>query len=284
MTDTSHFGDRLVDALERVGSPACVGLDPVLKRMPGEIRSGRPVDAIESFCSGVLDEICERVAVVKVQSACFERYGGEGVGVLQRVCARAAERGLIVILDAKRGDIGISAEHYSAFAFEACGADALTISIAMGLDTAQAYLRDDRGVFALVRTSNPGSDRVQSERLESGDTVGEHFGRLAGELGSGLIGRAGYSSVGAVVAATKPGDAERLRQIMPEQIFLVPGYGAQGGTLETIRHLFHADGRGAIVTSSRGVIYPDAAPGESWRESVRGACQRLADELRTIAA
>ncbi|MHC4975248.1 MAG: orotidine-5'-phosphate decarboxylase [Planctomycetota bacterium] len=281
---SGHFADRLVRVISQKGSPACVGLDPVDERLPVDVRKGDAVGSLESFCAHVLDAVCECVPAVKVQSACFERYGGEGVGAMQRVCARARERGLIVVLDAKRGDIGISAEHYASFAFEACGADALTISIAMGLDTAQAYLRPDRGVFALVRTSNPGSDRVQSERLESGGTVAEHFGSLVRELGSEFVGDGGYSSVGAVVAATKPGDASRMREVMPEQYFLVPGFGAQGGTIETVRELFDASGRGALVTASRSVIYAEATGTETWIDAVRGAAARFANELHSVTA
>jgi orotidine-5'-phosphate decarboxylase len=277
-----HFADRLVHSIDRVGAPVCVGLDPVLEKIPDAVKTSDPVASIESFCAHVLDAVTDVVPAVKVQSACFERYGGNGVSAMQRVIEQAHNRGFVVILDAKRGDIGISAQHYAAFAFDACGADALTISIAMGPDTAVPYLRQEWGVFALVRTSNPGSDRVQSAPLHDGQDVATLFGQLVRELGSNLIGTEGFSSVGAVVAATKPDDAARMRAIMPEQIFLVPGYGVQGGTAESVKNLFDSSGRGVLVTASRSVLYAQPHAEESWSDAVRAAAQRLADDLASL--
>ena len=286
-----HFADRLDAAIARSGAPACVGLDPVLERIPESVRAGAsgPADAIEAFCRGVLGAIDGSIAIVKAQSACFERYGGAGVAALTRVIARAHEHGHVVILDAKRGDIGVSAAHYAAFAFEAMNADAVTVSPYLGADTLGPYLADryaDRGLFVLVRTSNPGSDGVQGQTLIDGRSVAELAADITIDAGAGRIGACGFSNVGAVVAATKPADARTLRARMPRQLFLVPGYGAQGGGAESVRALLGDDGRGAVVTASRSVIYAfeGAAPGSDWRAAIRDASTRLAGEIAAVAA
>lgn len=286
----AHFADRLCAAVERVGAPACVGLDPVLGRLPISIREGASDDAeaVESFCRGVLGAVAGVVPAVKVQSACFERFGAHGVAAMQRVIAKAREHGLIVILDAKRGDIGVSAEHYAAFAFDAMNADALTVNPYLGADTLEPYTADrytDRGVFVLVRTSNPGSDSVQRQVLIDGRSVAELAADITIDAGAGRIGASGFSSVGAVVAATKPADARSLRQRMLRQIFLIPGYGAQGGDADSVRELFTADGRGALVTASRSVLYAfENNPGAEWRSAVRDAAGAFAREVAGVAA
>lgn len=285
----TNFADRLCDAAARAGAPACVGLDPVLDRLPASVREGASdgAEAIESFCRGALGAIAGITPAVKVQSACFERFGAPGVAAMERIIAKAREHGLIVILDAKRGDIGVSAEHYAAFAFDAMGADALTVSPYLGADTLEPYISDrhaDRGLFVLVRTSNPGSDGVQRQVLIDGRSVAELAADITIETGAGRIGASGFSSVGAVVAATKPADARSLRQRMPRQIFLVPGYGAQGGDAASVRELFTADGRGAIVTASRSVLYAfENSPGVEWRAAVRDAAVAFAREVAGVA-
>lgn len=285
-----HFADRLYAAIERVGSPVCVGLDPVIHRMPDSLRSANldPVEAIEAFSRGVIGAIEGRIGIVKAQSACFERYGSAGIAALERVIKRAHEHGCVVILDAKRGDIGVSAEHYAAFAFDALNADALTVNASLGADTIEPYLASnyaDRGIFVLVRTSNPGSDHIQSQVLIDGRSVAEMMADVVVEAGKSRIGGSGFSNVGAVVAATKPQDAKTLRQRMPRNIFLIPGYGAQGGTVETVRELFRGDGRGAIVTASRSVIYAFEQPGaKEWRSAIRDAAGELACEIAGLTS
>lgn len=276
----AHAGDRLVESIARAGTPACVGLDPVLGRLPGAVLKADPVASIERFCLGVLDAVAGVVGVVKPQSACFERYGSAGVAVLERVCARARELGFFVILDAKRGDIGTTAEHYAAFAFDAVGADAVTVNPYMGFDTIEPLRRPGKAVFVLVRTSNAGSDAVQSESLRSGQSVAEHIARGVAALGAGGLGEHGFSDVGAVVAATKPADAARLRELMPEQVFLVPGFGAQGGTPETVGGLFRG-GAGAVINASRSVLYPSAAGSADWASAVRAAAEELASQAES---
>lgn len=267
----------------RKGTCACVGIDPVFERLPEAVRAEHwePVRAIEAFVRAVLDEVSGFVGIVKFQSACFERYGAGGVAALERCAAHAKRVGLVVILDAKRGDIGISAEHYAAAA-QALQADAITVSAYLGTETVEPYLDAGLGVFVLVRTSNPASDEIQSERLGDGRTVAELVGGRVAALGERFMGESGYSDVGAVVAATKPADARALRALMPRQLFLVPGFGAQGGTVEDIRAMADNRGGGVIVSASRSVLYPQ---GEMpWRKGIAVAAQHFAEEVRAISA
>jgi orotidine-5'-phosphate decarboxylase len=275
--------------MDIAGSPACVGLDPVLAALPAEVRdaAASEADAIERFCTGVLEAVVGVAGVVKPQSACFERYGSAGYAVLERVVAHAKKFGFVVILDAKRGDIGASAEHYAAGS-RSMGADWITVSPYMGPSTIEPFLDAGLGVFALCRTSNPDSDRLQS--LDAGGiTVAERTAEMIAELGAARTGGSGLSSLGAVVGATKSaGDGERLRACMPDQILLVPGVGAQGGTPSEVVPLVRAGGRGpggsgVVVNASRSVLYPDPLPGRSWQGSVRAAAERFADSLAVTA-
>ncbi len=279
------FADRLFDAIEGVGAAACVGLDPDLARLPGGPGEQSPAEAIEKFSTGVLDAIVGEggpiVPAVKAQSACYERYGSGGVAALERTIERANELGLVVILDAKRGDIGVSARHYAAAAV-GMGAHAITVNAYLGPETVEPYLDAGLGVFILVRTSNPGSDAVQSRVLRDDRTVAEMMADHVAELGERYMGKHGYSSVGAVVGATKPGDAKAMRARMPRQFFLVPGFGAQGGTVETVRGLVDERGGGVLVSASRSVIYAGEPDGTDWRASIRSAASALADEVRAL--
>lgn len=283
-----HFADRLCSAIESTVAPACVGLDPVIEKLPKTIdASDGEHRAFEEFCTGVLNAIEGIVPAVKFQSACFERCGPSGLLALQRMIGLANALGFITILDAKRGDIGVSAEHYAHAAFNVMRADAVTVSGYMGADTIEPFLAPgyaDRGVFVLVRTSNPGSDGVQSLRLEDGRTVAQLMADHVATLGESNLGECGYSSVGAVVAATKPGDAEALRDRMPKQIFLVPGFGAQGGTVESVRPLFDENGAGALITASRSVIYGFGEEDSDWTAGVRRAAESFVADLCALSA
>jgi len=280
----THVADRLLDATERVGAPICVGLDPVFDRLPDAVRATHrdPVAAIEAFTVGVIDAAAEAAPCVKFQSACYERHGAPGVAALGRGMAHAAERGVIVILDAKRGDIGISAEHYAEAAFGAGSVDWVTVSPYLGDDGLAPFIRDRaRGAFALVRTSNPGGDALQTLRLDDGRTLSEAVADMVDRLGRGAVGTRGYSNLGAVVGATKPQDAARLRERLPHAIFLVPGFGAQGGSADDIRGCFHDDGHGALITASRSVIYA-GSDRTDWITAVRDAARRLRDEVAAV--
>ena len=285
-----NVADRLHHAIERLTSPTCVGLDPVVDRLPAELTSAGadPVAAIDEFCRGILDAIAGIVPCVKIQSACFERYGADGVSMLNSLLAHAGQQGIVTILDAKRGDIGISARHYAAAAFGKSGhtvaADWVTVNPYLGMDGLEPFLEAGGGIFALVRTSNPGGDALQGLPLADGRFVADAVADLVASLGDGAVGASGYSAVGAVVGATKSDDAVRLRARMPQQIFLVPGYGAQGGGVKDVLPCFNADGRGAIVTASRSVIYafeggPASAAVTGWRDMVHQAAVDFADEV-----
>ncbi len=304
---TANFADRLAAAIDRLGTPACVGLDPVFEKMPEMFRAETSLagEALATFCIDVIDQVYDVVPAVKPQSACFERFGSAGCAALEKVIAHARARGLLVILDAKRGDIGVSAEHYAAGAFQrgaaGRGADALTVNPYLGMDTLEPYLAEPyadggRGVFVLVRTSNPGSDGVQAVRLADGRTVGEMVADQVAQLGGKCVGARGLSSVGAVVGATKSAEAAAMRRRMPDQFFLIPGYGAQGGTLDDLRGMVRfADGQaggtgergsagdlGILVNASRSVLYAFSPADADWRTAVRDAARRFADELRTL--
>lgn len=283
-----HFSDRLVAAVRRAGAPACVGLDPVLERLPAAVRAQHhePIAAIEHFCRGVIDAVAPIVAAIKPQSACFERFGHRGVEVLERCCRHAADAGLPVILDAKRGDIGISAEHYAAAAVHA-GAHAITVNGYLGPSTIEPYLAAGLGVFVLVRTSNPDADAVQSHRLVEGPTVAEMMARHVAALAERHVGTMGVSDVGAVVGATKAADARALREILPAANFLIPGYGAQGGTAEDVRALANGRpdlGAGVLVNASRSVLYPPKGDVAHWTQPITAAALRLVEELAAAVA
>ncbi len=260
-----------------------MGLDPVLERLPKEIlgRFPGPAEAIERFSLELLDAVAGIVPAVKPQAACFERYGAAGYAAMERVIASARGR-FSVILDWKRGDIGISSSHYAAGA-TAMGAEWVTANAYLGLDGVRPFLEAGLGVFALVRTSNPDGDRVQSARLADGSTVADAVARLVAEEGGRHRGECGLSALGAVVGATKAADAARLRHLMPEQPFLVPGYGAQGAGAAEAAACFRSDGRGAIVTASRSVIYAFEPGDPAWAESVRKAAGSFACEIAGVA-
>lgn len=275
------FADRLDSAMSRAGSPVCVGLDPVLESLPRAVRDHHPdaPSAIEAFSVRVLEAVAPSAAVVKLQSACYERYGSAGFAALERVAVRARELGLLVILDAKRGDIGISASHYAAAAAY-LGADAVTVNGYLGPSGVEPFLAAGLGVFVLVRTSNPDSDTVQSREMRDGGTVAGLMAGLVAGLGRDRVGRSGLSSVGAVVGATKAADGRALRALMPDQPFLVPGYGAQGGTADDIRALLRPAGApGVVVTASRSVIYAKPEGREAWDAAVSRAAAAMAAEV-----
>lgn len=295
-----RFADRLSSALTRTGTPVCVGLDPVYEKLPIAVAGGHAdaCSAIEAFCIGILDAVAGLVPIVKMQSACFERYGSAGVAVLERVCEHARRDGLLTILDAKRGDIGISAAHYAAAAAE-MGVDAVTVSPYLGLEPLTPFLEEGLGIFVLVRTSNPESESIQSPGLATGGTVAEMVAERVAAFGRGYLGGAGLSErglseVGAVVGATKASDASSLRERMPDQVFLVPGIGAQGGSVEDALGLARRDGTGEpirdparaglLLTASRSILYPARAGemGSDWARASRDAACELIGQVRGV--
>jgi orotidine-5'-phosphate decarboxylase len=284
-----HFADRLLDACKTKGAPVCVGLDPVLERLPDAIDQSDPVAAIEAFCLGVIDAVADIVPAVKPQSACFERYGAPGVAVYHKAVKHAKDAGLIVVGDAKRGDIGTSSAHYAhGLLAEPHGCDSLTVNGYLGGDGLEPFqdvaAAQGKGLFALVRTSNPGGDAIQSLELNDGRTVSEAVGDVVADLGSSCVGTSGYSNVGMVVGATKPEDAAKLRERYPQQLFLVPGFGAQGGGAEDVRACFKPDGTGALITASRSVIYAFEQGDSNWQQAIAVAAKSLREDISSILA
>lgn len=279
-----QFADRLVSAIAKLGSPACVGLDPVLESIPGEVRARHhePLAAISEFSHGVLASIAGVVPAVKFQAACFERYGSRGVALLEELAIEANRLGMVIVYDAKRGDIGTTAAHYAAGA-KRLGAHAITANGYLGASGLTPFLEAALGLFVLVRTSNPDSDEIQSTALADGRSVGAMLADFVARLGAGHRAECGLSNVGAVVGATKSGEAKALRQRLPDQIFLIPGYGAQGGTAQDIRDMRRAGQpahlAGVLVTASRSVIYAKAGAGQGWQGAIAEAAKRLADEI-----
>jgi len=280
-----NFADRLCDAVRLKRSHIVVGLDPVLSRVPEFIREqaaarfGRTArgaaEALYQFNRFIIDAVAGQVAIVKPQMAFYEVYGAAGVEAFWETVRYARNAGLLVIADAKRGDIGSTAEAYAATFFGHPSpldtwedpdqwADCLTVNPYLGSDGIVPFVQRcearGTGIFLLVKTSNPSSGELQDQPLLSGETVAEQVAKLVTHLGSSVVGRAGYSSVGAVVGATYPQDLARYRADMPQAIILVPGYGAQGGTGADCVYAFNADGLGAVVNASRSVIFAYEKP------------------------
>ncbi len=329
-----NFADRLAAAMLAKQSQVCVGLDPRLDRMPAPLveryrsasRDGHGCGQREShgcgrheigacfeeFGAAIIDAVAPHAAAVKLQLACFEQYGPPGIKAFQHLCKRAAATGLIVIADAKRGDIGISTAAYSA-AFigrpegfdgkiDGYGADALTVNPLFGSDGMQPFLDDcaryGAGIFVLVKTSNPGSAELQDLEVmgngqssegemaagtksagaegstsKSPSKFYEKVAALVGKWGKSLIGDEGYSSVGAIVGATHPRVLADLRKMLPATPFLLPGYGAQGAGAADVAAAFDSRGLGALVTASRSIIY--AGDGEDFAAGAAAAAERM---------
>jgi orotidine-5'-phosphate decarboxylase len=283
--------DRLVAAIDRVGSPVCVGLDPVLESLPDTVRARHhePLAAIAEFGREILTATSGVVPAVKFQSACYERYGSAGVAVLEEHIHKAAGMGLFVVLDAKRGDIGTTSAHYAASAKRA-GAHAITVNAYLGQSGLTPFLDAGLAIFCLVRTSNPDSDTIQGQRLADGRTVGELLADSVATLGAASRGERGLSNVGAVVGATKSAEATSLRARMPDQVLLIPGYGAQGGTADDIRGMVRPTRSrerigesGVLVTASRSVIYAKPSDAsETWNAAVTRAARQFANEVASV--
>lgn len=255
--------------------------------------TAQKVAAIETFCRGVIEAVRDHVAIIKPQSACFERYGWQGVRALETIGHLAQQAGLLVLLDGKRGDIGISSEHYAAGhligADDMSGADALTVNPYLGVDGLepfiQAAVKHAKGLFALVRTSNPGGDALQTLMLQDGRCVAHAVAQILAQAGASHLGSSGYSLLGAVVGATKASEAAQLRKMMPQQWFLVPGFGAQGGTAADVKVCFNPDGLGAIITASRSILYAYERPAtDHWKMAITTATMKMKQEIADILA
>jgi orotidine-5'-phosphate decarboxylase len=294
-----HFADRLWDAVRRVGNPVLVGIDPRADLLPEGFRDrfppGRGGDAaaFAAFSRELLDVVADRVAAVKLQCAFFEACGPAGMHALAESAAAARARGLIVILDGKRNDIGSTAEAYAEAYLGGGGdpawpCDALTVTPYLGSDGIAPFARAadaaGKGLFVLVRTSNPSAGELQDLSAD-GRPVYRHVAERLGEWAAPHRGSSGYSHVGAVVGATYPEQLGELRAALPGVIFLVPGYGAQGGTARDVSSAFDADGFGAIVNNSRGLAFAYRRPeyrarfGADWQGPVAAALDAMIADL-----
>jgi orotidine-5'-phosphate decarboxylase len=252
------FHDRLREVIDRSGSLLCVGLDP-------DASLGTP-SAVERFCLEVLDATLEHCAAVKPNLAFFEQFGPEGLRVLLQVRERVpADR--ILVLDAKRGDIGNTAQAYARALFDVFGADAVTVNPLMGEDSVAPWLAHaerGRGVFLLARTSNPGAADLLEQRLAGGETVYERIADLAQAWDTGR------GAVGLVVGATAPEAIATLRRRAPGLPFLLPGVGSQGGSLEeALRASLDSQGAGVLISVSRGIAGAPEGPGPAAAELQR---------------
>lgn len=251
--------DILIEAIEKKRSAVVMGLDPKLELIPSFLREDNSAaDTLFRFNKDLIDSSADLIAAVKPQSAFYEMYGSEGLEALNRTIHYAKDAGLYVILDVKRGDIGSTAEAYAeAYLGKGSACDSVTVNPYLGCDGVQPFvntaIREDKTLFILVKTSNPSSSEFQD--VMCGDVP---FYRLVAqkveEWGEGNIGEYGFSRCGAVVGATYPRQLAELREAMPHTFFLIPGYGAQGGSAADAAFAFK-DGRGAAVNSSRGLIY-----------------------------
>lgn len=255
--------DRLTEAIMEKKNPGIVGIDPEWSRIPSCFKSGvSAAEDVGRWACDVIDAVADVVPAVKPQMAFFEVFGAEGVHAHQQAVRYAHKRGLLVIDDSKRGDIGNTARAYAEAHLAKSGpidADFMTISPFLGSDSMQPFLdaaqRYGKGLFILVKTSNPGSVEISEARNAQGERISDWLAHFVHASGRGCMGACGYSSVGAVVGATFPQEAAHLRKLMPDSFFLVPGFGAQGGTADDVTACFNADGLGAVVNSSRGVLY-----------------------------
>jgi orotidine-5'-phosphate decarboxylase len=272
----THFSDRLAEAVERKSSQLVVGLDPVVEHMPAEVDGD-----LFAFSSGIVDAVAPHAVAVKPQSAFFEAHGADGVRAFAQVCEYARAAGLLVIADAKRGDIGSTARAY-ADAFIPL-ADAVTVNPYLGGDSVEPFLeacrREGAGIFCLVKTSNPGSADVQDVELADGRMLWQHVAGLVRDWGDGLIGEHGLSAVGAVVGATYPREVAEARTLLPRSVLLLPGVGAQGGRPSDLAAAFTAGPASALVSASRSVIYAYKEAGGDWQAAAGAEAERLAREV-----
>ena len=301
-----NFGDRLTRAALEIGNPCVVGLDPHLDLLPAEFDRARDASvpredraaAMAEFLCELIDVAAGRVPAVKPQSAFFEVFGAAGVAAWERVVTAARQAGLLVIGDVKRGDIGSTAASYARAYLEGLTpadephlCDAITVNAYLGGDSLEPFLaaceRTGRGLFVLVRTSNPGSSDFQQH---GSPELSAHVARCVAQWGDALVGPEGLSSIGAVVGATHPEVLQEMRALMPRTPLLLPGYGAQGAGAHDVVDAFLAPDppgelpcRGALVSASRSVAFAHRSPehaGKHWKDAARDALDGMVREVR----
>ena len=298
--------DRMIEKIVETQNPTVAGLDPKLAYIPNYIldaaveKYGKTLEAaaaaLVEYNKGLIDALCDIVPAVKPQAAYYEMYGWQGVKALAETVAYAQEKGMFVITDGKRNDIGATMEAYATAHLgttdvfgeqvDAFGADALTVNGYLGTDGIKPLLNvcgaKDKGIFVLVKTSNPSSGELQDQKMESGKTVYETMGAFCETWGETVMGKYGYSGVGAVVGATYPAQLGEMRGKAPHTFFLVPGYGAQGGAADDAAPAFDKNGLGAIVNSSRGIMcawQKEKCDEHDYAQAARREAIRMRDEI-----
>ncbi len=299
--------DRLIKGIKEMNNPTVAGLDPKLDYIPEYIKQtayekyGKTLEgaaeALFEFNKGLIDALCDIVPAVKPQAAYYEMYGWQGVRALERTIAYAKSKGMFVITDGKRNDIGTTMEAYAKAhlgntdvegeSFEAFGGDALTVNGYLGTDGVKPVINvckeKDKGMFILVKTSNPSSGELQDRKLDDDLTIYRTMGNMCEKWGEELMGEYGYSGVGAVVGATYPEQLGELRKALPHTFFLVPGYGAQGGGAKDVVPAFDENGIGAVINSSRGIMCAwkkeEGLDPKEYAQAARREAIRMRDEI-----
>jgi len=293
--------DLLIEKIRAKNNPTVAGLDPKIEYVPRYIIDKNysiygkniktVIESIFEFNKGLIDALCDIVPAVKPQSAYYEMLGYHGAKLLDRTVQYAKEKGLYVICDVKRNDIGSTAAAYAEGYFDKDGynVNSITVNAYLGSDGIEPFKKycdeSDKSIFVLVKTSNPSSGELQDLRLENGETIYEHMADMVSCWGENSIGKSGYSNVGAVVGATYPHQLTELRERMPHAFFLVPGYGAQGATARDIAGAFDKSGVGAIVNSSRGIMcaYKNSGTSEqNYAQAARDEAIRMRDEILSV--
>lgn len=300
--------DRLIDKIKQTNNPTVMGLDPRFDMLPKCVtdKYDKTLEgvskAILEYNKALIDETCDIIPAVKPQIAFYEMFGIPGLEAFKETCKYAKEKGMIVIADIKRGDIGSTAQGYSnAFLGKTkigdheesiFDVDFVTVNPYMGTDCVKPFIEDckkyDKGIFILVKTSNPSSGELQDLKLENGKEVYMQVADLVEKWGEDLVGKYGYSSVSAVVGATYPEQLEQIRSKAPHTYFLIPGYGAQGGKAEDIALGFDKNGLGGIVNASRSLmcaykseIWKNQFTEEEYAKATRAEAIRMKEELQT---
>ena len=299
--------DRLIKGIKEMNNPTVAGLDPKLDYIPEYIKQAAyekygktlegAAEALFEFNKGLIDALCDIVPAVKPQAAYYEMYGWQGVRALERTIAYAKTKGMFVITDGKRNDIGTTMEAYAKAhlgntdvegeSFEAFGGDALTVNGYLGTDGVKPVINvckdKDKGMFILVKTSNPSSGELQDRSIDDGLTIYRTMGNMCEKWGEELMGEYGYSGVGAVVGATYPEQLGELRKALPHTFFLVPGYGAQGGGAKDVVPAFDENGIGAVINSSRGIMCAwkkeEGLDPKEYAQAARREAIRMRDEI-----
>jgi orotidine-5'-phosphate decarboxylase len=299
MQASYHIAERLSAAVRQKRTPVLVGLDPRAESLPAGMLAGEGYEAVASafasFCRGVVDAVADLVPAVKPQAAFFEQLGPPGMRALKEVIDYASARGLLVILDGKRNDIGSTAAGYAEAYLgpretSAWGCDALTVSPYLGDDSLTPFVETAQnrgaGIFVLVKTSNPGGKRFQ-DIVAEGRPLYRHVAEYVESLAAQTAGATSYGVVGAVVGATYPHELAELRQAMPHTWFLIPGFGAQGGTAQDCAVAFDESGSGAIINNSRAIIFAHSRPeyrdrfgATRWQAAVEAATREMIEQWR----